>query len=329
MKAKILVYALLALILAAIQLGEAQQPKKGFRIGYLSPLSEALDSTRRARFRQGLRDLGYVEGKDFTIEFRMAEGQRDRLPELTAEMVGLKPDVIVVSSTSFTRVVKKATNTIPIVVATAGDLVGTGLVASLARPGGNITGLTDISTDLSGKRLELLKEAVPKALRVAVFWNTFPGSQQDEDEVKQTEISALPLGFKIQRVPVRGPNEIERAFAAMKKENAGALVIIQGSFTNFHRSQIVELAAKNRLPTMCEQSMWTEEGCLLSYGNDPHYNWSRAATYVDKILKGTKPSDLPVEQPMKFEFVINLKTAKQIGVTIPPNVLARADKVIR
>jgi putative tryptophan/tyrosine transport system substrate-binding protein len=164
---------------------------------------------------------------------------------------------------------------------------------------------------------------------VAVFWNTFPGSQQDEDEVKQTEISALPLGFKIQRVPVRGPNEIERAFAAMKKENAGALVIIQGSFTNFHRSQIVELAAKNRLPTMCEQSMWTEEGCLLSYGNDPHYNWSRAATYVDKILKGTKPSDLPVEQPMKFEFVINLKTAKQIGVTIPPNVLARADKVIR
>jgi putative ABC transport system substrate-binding protein len=147
--------------------------------------------------------------------------------------------------------------------------------------------------------------------------------------VKQTEISALPLGFKIQRVPVRGPNEIERAFAAMKKENAGALVIIQGSFTNFHRSQIVELAAKNRLPTMCEQSMWTEEGCLLSYGNDPHYNWSRAATYVDKILKGTKPSDLPVEQPMKFEFVINLKTAKQIGVTIPPNVLARADKVIR
>ena len=169
---------------------------------------------------------------------------------------------------------------------------------------------------------------MPKALRVAVFWHTFPGSQ-DEDEVKQTQVIASPLGIKIQLVPVRGTDEIEGAFAAMKKENAGALVIIQGSFTNFHRRQLVELAAKNRLPTMCEQATWTEDGCLLSYGNDPHYNWSRAAIFVDKILKGAKPADLPVEQPMKFELVINLKTAKQLGLTIPPNVLARGDRVIK
>jgi putative ABC transport system substrate-binding protein len=258
----------------------------------------------------------------------MAEGKRDRLPDLVEEMVRLRPDVIVVASTSFSRALKEATTTIPIVVATAGDLVGTGLVASLARPGGNVTGLTDISSDLSGKRLELLKEAVPKALRVAVFWYTFPGSQ-DEDEVKQTQVIASSLGIKIQLLGVQGTNEFQGAFAAMKKENASALVIIQGSFTNFHRRQLVELAAKNRLPTMCEQATWTEDGCLLSYGNDPHYNWSRAAVYVDKILKGTKPADIPVEQPMKFEFVVNLKTAKQLGLTIPPNVLARADKVIK
>jgi putative ABC transport system substrate-binding protein len=328
MNKKIVVSILAVVILAFVHPAEAQQPKKVFRIGYLSPLSESLDSTRRARFRQGLRELGYVEGKDFTIEFRMAEGKRDRLPDLVEEMVRLKPDVIVVASTSFSRALKQATSTIPIVVATAGDLVGTGLVASLARPGGNVTGLTDISSDLSGKRLELLKEAVPKALRVAVFWYTFPGSQ-DEDEVKQTQVIASPLGIKIQLVPVRSTEEIEGAFAAMKKENAGALVIIQGSFTNFHRRQLVELAAKNRLPTICEQATWTEDGCLLSYGNDPHYNWSRAAIFVDKILKGTKPADIPVEQPTKFEFIVNLKTAKQLGLTIPPNVLARADKVIK
>ena len=220
----------------------------------------------------------------------------------------------------------QATTTIPIVVASASDLVGTGLVASLARPGGNITGLTNIAPDLSGKRLELLKEVVPKASRVAVL--LYPNST-DWNEVKQTESAAPSLGVKIQVLEVRDPKEFDNAYTALTKQQAGALIIILGSFTNFHRRQLVDLAVKNRLPTMCEDAGWTEEGCLLSYGHDPHHNWRRAAVFVDKILKGTKPADLPVEQPMKFELVINLKTAKQIGLTIPPNVLARADRVIR
>jgi putative tryptophan/tyrosine transport system substrate-binding protein len=278
--------------------------------------------------RQGLRELGYVEGKNIVIEYRYAEGKRERWPVLAQEIALLKPDVIVMSGTGFIRTVKQVTSTIPIVVATAGDLVETGVVESLARPGGNVTGSTNISSDLSGKRLELLKEVVPKVLRVAVLWHNFPGSQ-DEDEVKQTQISAPPLGLKIQLVPFRGTEEIEGAFGVMKKENAGALVIIQGSFTNSHRRQLVELAVKNRLPTMCEAVYWTEDGCLMNYGHDPHHGWRRAAVFVDKILKGTKPADIPVEQPTKFEFVINLKTAKQIGLTIPQSVLFRADRVIK
>ena len=279
-------------------------------------------------FRQGLRELGYVEGKNIVIDYRYADGQRDRWPDLVQEIVSLKPDVIVMSGTGFIRTAKQVTSTIPIVVAGAGDLVETGVVESLARPGGNVTGTTNISSDLSGKRLELLKEVVPKALRVAIFWRTAPDSQ-DEDEVKQTQVSATPLGIKIQPVPVRSTDEFQGAFAAIKKGNAGALIIVHGTWTNSYRRELVELAIRHRLPTICETVYWTEDGCLMNYGHDPRYGWRRAAVFVDKILKGAKPADLPVEQPAKFEFIVNLKTAKQIGLTIPPNVLARADKVIR
>jgi putative tryptophan/tyrosine transport system substrate-binding protein len=279
-------------------------------------------------FRQGLRELGYVEGKNIVLEYRFGEGKREQYRDLADELVRWKPEVIVVSSTGFTAAAKQATDTIPIVVAGAGDLVGTGVAASLARPGGNVTGLTSMASDLSGKRLELLKEVAPNASRVAVFWRTFPGSQ-DEDEVKQTQVTASPLGIKIQLVPVRGTDDFQGAFAQMKRENADALIIIEGSFTNVYRRQIAELAIKNRLPTMCEQPIWTEDGCLVSYGSDPRYNWRYAAIFVDKILKGAKPADLPVEQPKKFEFVINLKTAKQIGLTIPQWVLMKADRVIK
>jgi putative tryptophan/tyrosine transport system substrate-binding protein len=210
----------------------------------------------------------------------------------------------------------------------ADDLIGTGLVSSLARPGGNITGSTAFAPDVSGKRLELLKQVVPKASRVAVLWSPSPGSQET-DEVKETEIAAQALKIKMQKVAVRGPDEFEKAFAAMKREHANALVIIQDSFTNFHRRQLVDLAAKNRLPSMCEPADFAYDGCLISYGPDILSFWRRAAIFVDKILKGVKPTNLPVEGPTKFELVINLKTAKQIGLTIPQRVLTRADKVIK
>jgi putative tryptophan/tyrosine transport system substrate-binding protein len=321
-------FTLSALFLALCVSVEAQHPKKIARIGVLGGASASALSTSVESFRQGLRELGYVEGKNVVIDYRYADGKPERWPELVQEIVSLKPDVIVMTGTSFIRTAKQATSTIPIVVAGAGDLVETGVVKSLARPGGNVTGSTNISSDLSGKRLELLKEVVPKALRVAIFWRTAPDSQ-DEDEVKQTQISATPLGIKIQPVPVRSTDEFQGAFAAIKKENAGALIIVHGTWTNSYRKELVELAIKHRLPTMCETIYWTEDGCLMNYGHDPRHGWRRAAVFVDKILKGAKPADLPVEQPAKFDFIINLKTAKQIGLTIPPNVLARADKVIR
>jgi len=327
MSKKLLAFLLANVILLSVQLTQAQQPKKVPRVGFLSPLSPSTDSARREAFLQGLHELGYVEGKNIVIEYRYAGGKLDRLSDLAAEMVGLKPDVIVVSSSRFSAAVKQATSTIPI-VANGGDLVGDGVVASLARPGGNVTGTTSIAPDLSGKRLELLKEAVPKVSRVAILWYPRPGSN-DEKEVKQTEVTGREFGVKVQVLQVRDPNEFEGAFAAMKKENANALVIIQGSFTLFHRKQLVELAAKNRLPSMCETSDWTEDGCLISYGPDPKHRYYRVAFFMDKILKGAKPADLPVEQPMKFELVINLKAAKQIGLTIPQSVLYRADKVIK
>jgi putative ABC transport system substrate-binding protein len=300
---------------------EAQQPGKIPRIGVLRPGLPA-DLTEDS-FRQGLRALGYLEGENIILEYRYAEGRLDRLPELANEMVRLKPDVIVVGSTRFAEAAKRATSTIPIVVI-GGDIVGAGLVSSLAHPGGNITGLTAISPDLSGKRLALLADVVPKLSRVGIIWH--PG--RDEDELKQTEIAGRALGIAIQSIKVQSVKEFDSAYAAMKRERANGVVVVQGGFTLFHRKELVDLAAKNRLPAMCEQSTWSGDGCLMSYGPSQTDRSRRAAIYVDKILKGAKPADLPVEQPTKFELVINLKTAKQIGLTIPPNVLARADRVI-
>jgi putative tryptophan/tyrosine transport system substrate-binding protein len=317
-----------AMLLAICLPADAQQQAKVPRIGYLRQGSPTSAKFEDDAFRQGLREFGYIEGKNILIEYRYAEGKVDRVPDLATELVRLKPDAIVVGGDRATRAAKEATSAIPIVVGSAGDLVGAGLVASLAKPGGNITGSTGIAADLSGKRLELLKEAIPKASRVAVLWYPSTGVT-DEHEVQETETVARHLSVKVQPVRVRDPLEFQNAYAEMIKQHANAVIIIQGAFTLTHRTQLVELAAKHRLPSMCEQSTWTDDGCLMSYGRDQLSKWRRAAYFVDRILKGTKPADLPVEQPMKFEFVINLKTAKQIGLTIPPNVLARADRVIR
>jgi putative ABC transport system substrate-binding protein len=320
---KIVCLPVVALLSALIFSAEAQQLEKMHRIGILGT---AVSSRLREAFIQRMGELGYVDGKNIVIVYRYADGKLDRLPEMAAELVRLNVAVIVTSSTAATQAAKKATSTIPIVVGTAGDLVGSGLVASLAKPGGNITGLTAISPDLSGKRLELLTGVLPNASRVAVLW--YP-SQWDDLEVKQTEDAAQKLGVKIHAVRVRRPEEFQSAYAAMTKERARAVIIIQGGFTGTYRNQLIELASKSGLPSMCDSPGWAETGCLMSYGPNRSDLYRRAATYVDKILKGAKPADLPVEQPTKFEFVVNLKTAKQIGVTIPPGVLARADRVIR
>ena len=322
------VLALSALLLALSDSAVAQQPKKIPRIGVLRSGSPSSHASEREALRQGLRELGYLEGKNILIEYRYAEGKREQWPELAAELVRLKVDVIVVGGVGVTQATRQATSTIPIVVGGAGDLVKAGLVGSLAKPGGNITGSTEISPDLSGKRLELLKEVLPKASRVAVLWYPSVGLT-DDDEVRETETAARQFGVKVQLVEVKVPDEFDAAYRAIAKQQLNAVIIIQGSFTLFHRRQLVELAVKNRLPSVCESARFADEGCLLSYGADVLYLYRRAAVFVDKILKGAKPADLPVEQPTKFELVINLKTAKQIGLTIPPNVLARADKVIR
>jgi putative ABC transport system substrate-binding protein len=315
------------MLLALCASAEAQQPtKKVSVIGVLRTDSPSIFAARNEVFRQGLRDLGYVEGKNIIIEYRYAEGKLDRLPDLVAELVRLRVDVIVTAAASGTQAAKQATSAIPIVVASAGDLVGQGLVASLAKPGGNVTGSTSLAPDLSGKRLELLKEIFPKAERVAVLLQSNSG---DRDQLRETETAARQLGVKVQPLEIKDPNDFQNAYGAMAKQKADAIIIIQGAFTQNYRAQLVELALKHRLPAMCEQAEWTQGGCLASYGPDLLYLYRRAAVFVDKILKGTKPADLPVEQPMKFEFAINLKTAKQIGLTIPPNVLARADKVIK
>ena len=318
------------LVLAMVVVGgvaEAQPAKKILRIGLLSsnrpspmpPLVEA--------FRRGLRELGYVEGQNILIEYRFAEGKDERYAILAADLVSLGVDVIVTAGTQATVAAKQATSTIPIVVGGAGDLVGEGLVASLARPGGNVTGFTGVNPDLSAKRLQLLREAFPKVVRVTVLYHGGPGG--DQEELRETQTEAKKLGVEIQALHVLEPDQFQRAYAAMTKERAQALIIFSGSFTNLHRTALLELAAKIRIPTMCGPPEWSEAGGLISYGHDRRDQYRRAATYVDKILKGAKPADLPVQQPMKFELVINLKTAKQLGVIIPPSVLSRADRVIK
>jgi putative tryptophan/tyrosine transport system substrate-binding protein len=317
-------FTLSAMLFALCVSAEAQQTGKIPRIGFLEPSGSSIASPRLQAFREGLRELGYVEGKTFAIEYRSAEEKPDRLTELAAELVRLKVDVIFALGTQAIAAAKTATQTIPVVMS-GGDPVGTGLVASLARPGGNITGLSNFSPDLAGKRLELLKEVVPRLSRIAALWN--PENQLAA--FKETQAAAGPLGIQLQSVEVRSANEIENAFQAAAKGRAGAVTVMLSASLFSQRRRTAELAVMHKLPTMHSQSLWVEAGGLMSYGTYFPDLWRRAATYVDKILKGAKPADLPVEQPMKFEFVINLKAAKQIGVTIPPNVLARADRVIK
>ena len=327
MSKKILLSAVATLMLASVFPAEAQQPKKVPRLGYLVANFPSTNPARNEAFRQGLRDLGYVEGKSIVIEWRYAEGKPDRLPVLAAELVRLKVDIIVTAGPSLTHAAKQATVTIPIVMAFDFDPVGNGFVASLARPGGNITGLSTLSPEISGKQLELLKETVPKLSRVAVLGNsTSPGNAQ---ALREMELAAGVFKAKLQYLDVLDPKDIETAFRAGSKGRADAILVLPSPVLTSQRTQIVELAVKSRLPAIYWRSDFVEAGGLMSYGTSQNDLDRRAATYVDKILKGTKPADLPVEQPTKFELVINLKTAKQIGLTVPQKVLARADKVIR
>ena len=324
---RLLIYGLCAMLFALSFPADAQQPKKVPRIGYLSGNFPSSESVRTEAFLQGLRELGYVEGKNIVMEYRFAEGKLDRLPLLAAELVRLKADVIVTSGSGSTRPANEATNTIPIVMTQDPDPVGNGFVASLARPGGNITGLSTLSPELSGKRLELLKEIIPKLSRVAVLGtSTTPSNAQS---LRETELAAGALAVKLQYLDVRGPKDIETAFRAAIKERADAVLLMGGPVLASQRAQFADLAVKSRLPAMYWRSDIVEGGGLMSYAVSFTDLDRRAATYVDKILKGAKPADLPVEQPKKFEFIVNLKAAKQIGLTIPPNVLARADRVIR
>jgi putative tryptophan/tyrosine transport system substrate-binding protein len=298
----------------------AQQADKVARIGVLA-VSAAAFSPRIEAFRRGLREHGYVEGKNIVFEYRYAEGKLDRLPDLAVELVALKVDVIVTASPPSVRAAKRATSTIPIVFAAVGDPVATGLVKSLARPGGNVTGLSILGPELDGKRLELLKEAVTKTSRVAVLFGP-------ESPRKELEIAAQALGIQLVLLPVRELGDFEPAFETARKESVHALLTSPSPLLNTVRERIVELAAKNRLPAMYGSSEFVEAGGLMSYAPSYVYLFRRAAIYVDKILRGAKPADLPVEQATKFELVINLKTAKALGLTIPPSLLARADQVI-
>ena len=305
----------------------AQQPTKIPRIGFLFIGSK--DQPHLDSFRQGLRDLGYVEGKNIAIEYRYAEGNPDALPALAAELVGLNVDVILTTTVRASRVVLQASSMIPIVGVGLGDFVAAGLVKSLARPGGNLTGLSNSAgPGMRGKQLELLKEAFPRTSVVAMLWNIDAG-QLASVALEEAKTVAKALGIQIRPYELKSAGDIERAFDDVKKLRANALLITGGPVTTRNSKRIAELAGKLRLPAMYNTRQFVEDGGLMAYGVNFEDIYRRAATYVDKILKGAKPADLPVEQPMKFEFVINLKTAKQIGVTIPPNVLARADRVIK
>jgi len=323
----VFVCLLLTVFLLTGRPAEAQPPTKIPRIGFLGVTSPSTISARIEAFRQGLRELGYVEGKNIVIEYRWAEGKFDRLPDLVGELVRLKVEVIVTGGPADTSAAKKATATIPVVMGFDNDPVGSGFVTSLARPGGNITGLSTISPELSGKRLELLKEVVPRLSRVAVFGTSIqPGNAQS---LRETELAAEALRVKLQYLDILDPKDIETAFRTAGKGRTDAVLVLQSPVFNSQRARLTDLAAKNRLPAVYAQPEYVESGGLMTYGPSMTDLFRRAATYVDKILKGANPADLPVEQPIKFEFVINLKTAKQIGLTIPPEVLARADKVIR
>jgi putative ABC transport system substrate-binding protein len=320
----ILIWLLTTVLLATVSSTEAQQAKKVHRLGVLNLAGVTF---QREAFLQGLSELGYVEGKNITIEYRSAEGKYDQLPDLAAELVRLKVDVILTQSTPAAVAAKNATTTIPIVMAGGSDPVATGLVASLARPGGNITGITIMNAETAGRRLALLKETSAKVSRVAILWNsTNPGAAV---VFKQTQTAAQDLGLQLQSLDVQKVNDLEGAFKAATRGGANALVLLASVPVSNHLRQVADFAVRNRLASIYDRSDFVDAGGLMSYGTHLPEMFRRALIYVDKILKGAKPADLPVEQPMKFELVINLKTAKQIGLTIPQSVLYRADKVIR
>jgi len=316
-------------LLASPLAAEAQQAGKIARIGYLGT-SLAANPHLHEALRQGLRDFGYVEGRNVVIEYRSAEGKAERLPALAAELVALKVDVIVAGNTRAALAAKQATRALPIVFAAAADPVASGLVTSLARPGGNVTGLSFLAPELVGKCLEQLKQVVPGVSRVAVLWHPgILGERTEQDMLKEVEVAARALGVRVQFIEARGPADFDRAFSDMTRARAGALTVLTSAMFVSERRRLVDLAARNRLPTVFPWREGVDAGGLMSYGPDLADLFRRAATYVDKILKGAKPADLPVEQPTKFELVINLKTAKALGLTIPQSVLGRADEVIQ
>jgi len=328
---KIVSFAFCAMLFTLCVPAEAQQSKKIPRIGFLfnGSASDSVTMLRHDAFWRGLHDLGYLEGKNINIEYRYADGKLERLPELGQELVRLKVDLIVTTHAAVAQALKKSSTTIPVVMVFAGDPFGSRLVASLARPGGNVTGLYLYSPELVGKRLELLKEVLPKITRFA-FLNSTGGTAARSQFEDQGKATAKSLGVQFQVIEVERPaSDLESAFLAMVKERIGGVVVSSAPLLGFHRKKILQLVEQNRIAAIYPDQEWSTAGGLISYGANLLDLYRRAAFYVDKILKGTKPSDLPVEQPTKFELVINLRTAKQIGLTIPPNVLLRADKVIR
>ena len=316
-------------LLAAPLAAEAQPPAKVARIGFLTTGSLPETQMELDAFRQGLREHGYLERQNIVIEYRAADGQFERLPGLATELMRLRLDLIVAAATPSARAAQQATTTMPIVAIAMGDPVGDGLVTSLARPGGNITGTTFLGPELVPKRLELLKEALPGASRVAILWHPGAfGERTMSDMLKETEASARALGLQLQLVAVQGPDEFDRVFSTMTRRRADALVLFPSVMLFRERSRLVALSAKHRLPSLFNAREFVELGGLMGYGANLPDLIRRTAIYVDKILKGAKPADLPVEQPTKFELVINLKTAKALGLTIPPSLLLRADQVI-
>jgi putative tryptophan/tyrosine transport system substrate-binding protein len=324
MAIKIIVVLLVGLALVSVPSAEAQQAKKVPHIGYMRFIEVPVYD---AAFRKGLNELGYIEGQNIHIEYRFAGGSIERLAEFAAELVNLKVDVIVAGSTQSIDAAKRATKTIPIVFPVTFDPVESGFVASLARPGGNLTGLSTVNPDAAAKRVELIQEVMPRISRLAVLRN--PTNSGSRFPLKETEAGAKRLGIRLQILEARSPDDLEGAFRAATKEQANALIVLADALFFAQRGRIGNLAIKHRLPSMFDDAQSVEVGGLISYGASLTDLFRRAAGYVDKILKGAKPADLPVEQPMKFELIVNLKTAKQIGLTIPPNVLARADRVIK
>ncbi len=329
MRKNVICLALCAMLFALCSSAEAQQVEKIPKIGFLFEGDPSESSARIEAFRQGLRELGYVEGKNIVIEERSSGEKPDSLSNRAAELVGLKVAAIVTMGTSATQAAKNATGTIPIVMTFVSDPVGFGFVASLAHPGGNITGLTNLGPDLSGKRLELLKEVLPQTSRVTILLS--PGNPLHAFLLKEMQVPAAALGMKLLSLELRGrsPKQVEEAFVTLKNSHPDALMVLPTPSTSLSMKRIVDLAVKNRLPTTYHWKEYVEAGGLMYYGANLLDMYRRAAIYVDKILKGAKPGELPVEQPKKFEFIINLKAAKRIGLTIPPNVLVRADKVIK